>query len=182
MKKFHANVLKLSKLRGAKDKRKPRFTYNHFDDTSEYSTAESGITDVSSYESSNSGNSSRASTYRTTSTASYRYRLRRHQRKARKDPQKISTKLLNSFNNIAQETTQLIEIKDIKDELGMLMEVLSAQQQAIEAFSTSTSKFVQKDVLPRTIAVGREQIQKLKQMSEQSEDIFKAVRNIPTKA
>lgn len=176
MRKFHANVLKLTKLRAANTE-KSRYRYNHFDDTSEYSSAESGLEDASSYESGDSVNSSRpaSSACTTSSGASARYRLKRHRRRVRKDPQKISTRLLNSFNNIAQETTQLIEIKDVRDELGMLIEVLSAQQAAIETFSALTERFVKKDVLQRTVAVGREQLQRLKQMSEQSDDIFKAV-------
>lgn len=177
MRKFHANVLKLTKLRATTAKKRNRNRYNVFDDTSEYSSSESGLADYSSYESSDSVVSSRlgSTRYPTSSSASFRYRLRRHRRRVRKDPQKTSTRLLNSFNNIAQETTQLIEIKDVRDELGMLIEVLSAQQAAIETFSALTEKFVKKDVLPRTVAVGREQLQRLKQMSEQSEDIFKAV-------
>jgi hypothetical protein len=57
----------------------------------------------------------------------------------------------------------------------MLIEVLGAQQQAIETFSSTTSTFVGKDVLPRAVATGKEWLQRLRQISEQSEEIFKAV-------
>jgi hypothetical protein len=61
--------------------------------------------------------------------------MRERRRQAKRDPKKEQTRLLNSFNNIVQEKIQPIEIRDIKDELGMLIEVLKAQQQTVEAFS-----------------------------------------------
>jgi hypothetical protein len=104
-------------------------------------------------------------------------RIRKRKRQARKDPKKEQIRLLNSFNNITQETTQLIEIKDIKDELGMLIKVLKAQQSTIEAFSMMAPPgTVRKEVLSRTVEKGAEQLNRLEQMLHQSEEIFNAVR------
>jgi hypothetical protein len=105
----------------------------------------------------------------------YFHRNWKLRRQARIDPRKEQTRLLNSFNNITKETTQLIEIKDIKDELGMLIGVLQAQQQAIEAFSKMASSSVQREVISRTVERGREQLNRLEQMLHQSEEIFNAV-------
>ena len=90
MKKFHANVLKLTNLRASYKKSKSRMKYSYFDETSEYSSFDTGLSEVSSYESSSMSDSSRP--WRSTnssSSAAQQRRLRRHQRRARKDPKKL---------------------------------------------------------------------------------------------
>lgn len=53
------------------------------------------------------------------------------------DPEKKISKLLDSFNDITKETSQLIEIKDIIDELKMIFEVQEEQMRVLDDFVTA---------------------------------------------
>jgi hypothetical protein len=52
-----------------------------------------------------------------------------------KDPDKKISELMDAFNNITQETKQLIEIKDIIDELKMILEIQEAQGKVLSDFA-----------------------------------------------
>ncbi len=57
------------------------------------------------------------------------------------DPEKKISKLLDSFNDITKETSQLIEIKDVIDELKIICEVQDDQLKALEGFKIALNTF-----------------------------------------
>lgn len=56
-------------------------------------------------------------------------------KKMTEDPEKRISELLDSFNNITEETSQLIEVKDIIDELNMISEVQKEQLKIVRKFN-----------------------------------------------
>jgi flagellar hook-basal body complex protein FliE len=65
------------------------------------------------------------------------------------DPEKAISALLDSFNNITEETTQLIEVKDIIDELKMIHEVQDEQMRVLGDFTKALNRFVLKDEIQK---------------------------------
>ncbi|KAH8588879.1 hypothetical protein B0O99DRAFT_746454 [Bisporella sp. PMI_857] len=61
------------------------------------------------------------------------------------DPEKKISELLDSFNNITEETSQLIEVKDIIDELKMILEVQDEQNKVLDDFARALNRFALKD-------------------------------------
>jgi hypothetical protein len=107
-------------------------------------------------------------------------RMMKRRSEVRKDRKKMETDLRTAFNDITKETTQLIEIKDVKDEIVMLSTVLKAQLPVIQKFAItiSRSRASHEYAGPLTKLLARVQEQKsgLTKMLRDSGEIFDAVK------
>lgn len=71
--------------------------------------------------------------------------FRKYRMEMVEDPETQISKLLDSFNDITKETSQLIEIKDIIDELDMLGEVQKEQTKVLGDFTAALDRFLSKN-------------------------------------
>lgn len=172
MKKFNKNVKQLSKLRSYR-KKKLHFSYldNKFEtdpseDDNDSSTSESEDSDTGSI-----------------SVKSELWKMMRETRRleVRQDRKKAEADLVNTFNNISAETTQLMAIKDIKVEAEMVLSILSGQLRVIEDFaesikhSQSIPQTAHTRLLLKMVEDGKKQRSRLEKMRDQSTEIFESV-------
>jgi hypothetical protein len=170
LKKFKDNIKQLSKLR-EDEKKKPHFSFldnrwemndraELFKDDNDSLTSESEHSDNGSF---------------SVTTESWKRSLTTRRLEARQDRKKLEANLVNTFNNIAAKTTQLIAIKDIKAEVDMLLSIMKEQLKVISAFAQSIPDSVQRRELQKMVRSGQNQVLKLNKMKKQSDDIFEAV-------
>jgi hypothetical protein len=102
------------------------------------------------------------------------------ERKMIEDPEKKISKLLDSFNNITEETKQLIEVKDIIDELNMILEVQTDQLKVITDFRNSSSmKSNETDFVMYRLTESLEyQRSEVNALLNKADDTMKAVRKV----
>lgn len=96
------------------------------------------------------------------------------------DPEEWITRLLDSFNKITEETSQLIEVKDIIDELNMIYEVQKEQARVIEDFAKllPEDRKKQKDELNRVATTTKYQYSEIAALSKKADGTLNAVRHL----
>lgn len=176
MKKFNKNIKQLSKLRSYR-KKKLHFSYldNKFEtdpseDDNDSSTSESEDSDTGSI-----------------SVKSEFWKMKQETRRleVRQDRKKAEADLVNTFNNISAETTQLMAINDIKVEAEMVLSILSGQLRVIEDFaesikhSQSIPQTAHTRLLLKMVEDGKKQQYRLEKMRHQSTEIFESVYRPP---
>jgi len=102
------------------------------------------------------------------------------ERKMIEDPEKKISKLLDSFNNITEETKQLIEVKDIIDELNMILEVQTDQLKVITDFRnfSSMESSVTDFVMYRLTESLEYQRSEVNALLNKADDTMKAVKKV----
>lgn len=93
------------------------------------------------------------------------------------DPEKKISELLDTFNNITNETAQLIEIKDIIDELKMIYEVYDEQYKVIDSFFKALGKLDDTDIYWDDIPLFKYQRAEIITLSKKAEETLAAVRH-----
>lgn len=100
------------------------------------------------------------------------------QRAMANDPEKEISRVLYSFNNITQETAQLIEIKDIIDELKIIREVQEEQIKVMEDFTANLDQ--QREVMQLFVGHEIHKCREIEALSKKAEDTLNAVtENVP---
>lgn len=107
-----------------------------------------------------------------------RYEKRMLERQMVADPEKKISELLDKFNNITEETKQLIEVKDIIDELKMIYEIQGEQNTVVRQFADFINGGMDETRLWRFVASGEYQRSEIMTLSEKAKETLKAVRHI----